>query len=56
MTKQYSIAVIAGDGIGQETIPVACDVLRTAQVITGGFELHFDEFPWGTKYYLQGCC
>jgi tartrate dehydrogenase/decarboxylase/D-malate dehydrogenase len=53
MTKQYSIAVIAGDGIGQETIPVGCDVLRTAQAAAGGFELQFDEFPWGTEYYLE---
>ena len=53
MTKQYSIAVIAGDGIGQETIPIGCDVLRTAQAVAGGFELQFDDFPWGTAYYLE---
>ena len=53
MTKQYSIAVIAGDGIGQETIPVGCDVLLAAQEVAGGFELKFDEFPWGTEYYLD---
>lgn len=51
--RQYSIAVIPGDGIGQETTPVGCDVLRTAQAVTGGFELLFDEFPWGTEYYLE---
>ncbi len=53
VTKHYSIAVIAGDGIGQETIPVGCDVLRTAQAAVGGFELQFDEFPWGTEYYME---
>lgn len=51
MTIQYSIAVIAGDGIGREVIPVGCDVLSAAQKVVGGFELQFDEFPWGTEYF-----
>lgn len=53
MARQYTIAVIAGDGIGQETIPVGCDVLRRAQEAVGGFTLQFDEFPWGTEYCLE---
>ncbi len=53
MTKEYRIAVIAGDGIGQEVMPEGVKVLRAAQQATGGFELHFDEFPWGTGYYVR---
>ena len=53
MTRQYAIAVIAGDGIGKEVIPVGCDILLAAQEAAGDFELLFDEFPWGTEYYLE---
>ncbi len=53
MTRAYRIAVIAGDGIGQEVMPEGLKVLRAAQQASGGFELLFDEFPWGTEYYLQ---
>jgi tartrate dehydrogenase/decarboxylase / D-malate dehydrogenase len=51
--NDYRIAVIPGDGIGKEVIPEGINILRTAQEALGGFCLHFEEFPWGTEYYLQ---
>ena len=50
--KTYKIAVIAGDGIGQEVIPAGLDVLRIAGE-QGGFRLDFTDFPWGSEFYLK---
>ncbi|GIX48781.1 MAG: tartrate dehydrogenase [Candidatus Tectimicrobiota bacterium] len=49
----HRIAVIPGDGIGQEVIPEGLKVLRTVQEIVPGLHLEYEEFPWGTDYYLQ---
>lgn len=46
------IAVIPGDGIGQEVVPVAVDAVRAA-VALDGVEATFDEFPWGCAYYQR---
>lgn len=48
----HHIAVIAGDGIGQEVIPEGLKVLRTLQEIVSGLQLEFEGFPWGSDYYL----
>ena len=48
----YRIAVIAGDGIGQEVIPTGIDVMRIAAT-RGGFRCEFTEFPWGCDFYLK---
>ncbi len=53
MTNDYRIAVLAGDGIGQEVMPEGLKALRAAEQVLKGFHLHFDEFPWGTEYYLK---
>lgn len=53
MKKDYRIAVIAGDGIGQEVMPEGLKVLRTVEEMRDSFKLHFEEFPWGTEYYLK---
>jgi tartrate dehydrogenase/decarboxylase/D-malate dehydrogenase len=50
--NSYRIAVIAGDGIGKETIPAATDVLALA-ADQGGFRCELTELPWGCDYYLQ---
>jgi 3-isopropylmalate dehydrogenase len=42
------IAVIAGDGIGQEVIPQALKVLRAT-----GADLEISEFDWGADRYLR---
>ena len=50
--KTHRIAVIAGDGIGQEVIPAGIDVANTAAA-QGGFRCEFTRFPWGSEFYLQ---
>src|SRR5688572_26480779 len=50
--KTYRIAVIAGDGIGQEVIPAGMEVLKTA-ASQGGFRCEFTELPWGSEFYLR---
>jgi tartrate dehydrogenase/decarboxylase/D-malate dehydrogenase len=47
----YQIAVIAGDGIGQEVIPEGLKILRTLQDIVPGLHIEVEEFPWGSAYY-----
>ena len=42
------IAVIAGDGIGQEVIPRALEVIRAS-----GASVEFTEFDWGADRYLR---
>ena len=48
----FRIAVIAGDGIGPEVIPVGVDVLKAAAQ-KGGFTLEFTDLPWGCEFYLM---
>jgi tartrate dehydrogenase/decarboxylase/D-malate dehydrogenase len=50
--KTYTIAVIAGDGIGQEVIPAGVRILKMAAE-AGGFRCDFTDLPWGCDYYLQ---
>jgi len=50
--KTYRIAVIAGDGIGQEVIPAGIDVIGIA-ASQGGFRCDLTEFPWGSEFYLR---
>ncbi len=51
--KRYNIAVIPGDGIGQEVTPEGVRVLDAVAQIHGGFKLEYQEFPWGCDYYLK---
>ena len=46
------IALIPGDGIGQEVVPEAVKVLKAA-ALAGGRELSFTDFDWGAERYLQ---
>jgi tartrate dehydrogenase/decarboxylase/D-malate dehydrogenase len=48
----HSIAVIPGDGIGQEVVPAAIRVLETAGA-RSGFTLTWEHFPWGSDYYRR---
>jgi len=50
--KTYRIAVIAGDGIGQEVIPAGIRVLEAAGA-RFGFQLEWTHFPWGSDYYFE---
>ena len=44
------VAVIAGDGIGQEVIPAGIEVVAKAAAECGA-KVEFTEFPWGCDYY-----
>ncbi|MGH9887037.1 MAG: tartrate dehydrogenase [bacterium] len=50
--SSYRIAVIAGDGIGQEVVP---EGIRVLEAVRSRFGLRFqwDAFPWGCDYYAQ---
>jgi tartrate dehydrogenase/decarboxylase/D-malate dehydrogenase len=51
--RKYNIAVIPGDGIGEEIMPEGIKVLRTVAEITAEFQLEFEDFPWGSNYFLS---
>ncbi len=51
--REHRIAVIAGDGIGKEVVPVGWHVLQAAASVRGDFRLIFEQFPWGCEYYEQ---
>ncbi|MCS7463823.1 tartrate dehydrogenase [Paenibacillus doosanensis] len=51
--KRYDIAVIPGDGIGQEVVPAAIEVLEAAAEIHGGLAFDWTHFPWNCEYYLK---
>jgi tartrate dehydrogenase/decarboxylase/D-malate dehydrogenase len=48
----HRIAVIPGDGIGQEVIPEGLKVFATLQEVVPGLQLAYETFPWGSEYYL----
>ena len=50
--QEYRIAVIPGDGIGQEVIPEGLKVLE-AVAASHGFGCTFEHFPWGSDYYQR---
>lgn len=51
--NRYEIAVIPGDGIGNEVVPAAIRVLETAAGIHGGLKFEWTHFPWSCEYYLE---
>lgn len=51
MKKQFSIAVIPGDGIGMEVMPEALKVLEHL-VPRHGASMQFEHFDWGTAHYF----
>ena len=50
--SSYRIAVIPGDGIGAEVITEGIKALKAAGR-RFGVEFTFEEFPWGSGYYIQ---
>ena len=50
--KQFSVAVIPGDGVGQEVVPEA---IRVLDAIAGSNDarLNYEHFDWGSDYYLR---
>lgn len=53
MARQYRIAVIPGDGIGQEVMKVAVEILEKVSSIVKTFSLDFRHFAWCSRDYLQ---
>jgi tartrate dehydrogenase/decarboxylase/D-malate dehydrogenase len=51
--REYHLAVIPADGIGQETVPEAMRVLDAVAAATGAFRVTRSEFPWGSEHYLR---
>jgi len=52
MITSHSIAVIAGDGIGQEVVPAAIDCLNSVAAIYG-LNLEYDHLDWGSDHYMR---
>jgi tartrate dehydrogenase/decarboxylase/D-malate dehydrogenase len=50
--KNYKIAVVPGDGIGNEIVPAGLKVLQTAAE-KHQFTLEIQQFSWGAGYYKQ---
>ena len=50
--QTHRIAVIAGDGVGQEVIPEAKRLLARLQS-KHSFGLEYEDHPWGSDYYLR---
>ncbi len=50
--QKFKIAVIAGDGVGQEVIPQGKRVLDQAGR-KHGFELEYEDHDWGADYYFR---
>ncbi|MGI9334523.1 MAG: tartrate dehydrogenase [Gammaproteobacteria bacterium] len=50
--KNYSIAVIPGDGIGKEVVP---EGMRVLEAVGRKFDIEFkfDEFDWSCEYYAK---
>ena len=52
--REHKIAVIPGDGIGNEVIPAALEVLQALSELSGaGFRLKTEDFPWGSDHYKK---
>lgn len=51
-SRNYRIAVVAGDGIGPEVVAQALRVLRAAAE-RFGFEVELTEYPYGTDHWLK---
>ncbi|RED49266.1 isocitrate/isopropylmalate dehydrogenase family protein [Seonamhaeicola aphaedonensis] len=52
MSKTYKIAVVPGDGIGNEIVPEGLRVID-AVAEKHGFSIETESFGWGAGYYLK---
>ena len=48
--ERFRVAVIPGDGIGQEVVP---EGLRVLDSLSEQPRFAYEHFPWGCQYYLQ---
>lgn len=52
MGKQYKIAIVNGDGIGNEIVPAGVSVLKVV-ADKYNFEIKTEDFSWGAGHYLK---
>jgi tartrate dehydrogenase/decarboxylase/D-malate dehydrogenase len=50
--KNYKIAVVPGDGIGNEIVPCGLEVLKVVAEIAN-FSIETNTYPWGAGYYKK---
>lgn len=50
--SNFSIALLPGDGIGQEVVPAACLILEAAAARDNA-RLSFEQYDWGSEYYFR---
>ena len=53
MKRSHPIAVIPGDGIGNEVISEGIKCLKALSEIVESLQFEFQFFPWSSEYYLQ---
>ena len=53
MNRSHRIAVLPGDGIGNEVISEGIKCLKALSEILENVQFEFQYFPWGSEYYLQ---
>lgn len=51
--REYKIAVIPGDGIGNEVMDEGIKVLNLFAELKGDIKFTYEYFPWGCEYYLK---
>ncbi len=51
--RDIRLAVIPGDGIGNEVVPAGLQVLDVVARVNGGFRFLTEQFPWSCAWYLQ---
>jgi tartrate dehydrogenase/decarboxylase / D-malate dehydrogenase len=51
--RRFTIASIAGDGVGQEVVPAGLRVLEAVAARNGAFALDVEHLPWGSDYYQR---
>lgn len=53
MKRSHRIAVIPGDGIGEEVVSEGIKCLKTLSEVTETIQFEFEYFPWSSEYYLR---
>ena len=52
MSKKYKIAVVNGDGIGNEIVPAGVSVIK-AVANKYNFDIETKDFSWGARHYVK---
>jgi tartrate dehydrogenase/decarboxylase/D-malate dehydrogenase len=53
MKRTHRIAIIPGDGIGEEVVSEGIKCLNTLSEITETIQFELEYFPWSSEYYLR---